>query len=202
MFRRWRMGSPRERRSRRGTKCGIARKYSGVSSLFSITYTPSYGGGRGIRTPGTLPGTAVFKTAAIDHSAIPPRAMSVDPIVQTAFVDLTTAATRFFCGQVGGSRRNQPSGMVGNSGGPEAWCRLYAAGLTGHARFHLPLRNLLTNSNPCFWAVSRGSSTRKVLLWRTKFVGGAIRARRPERGRRPTGRSARGHPCTAAAPME
>ena len=31
------------------------------------------GGGRGIRTPGTLPGTAVFKTAAIDHSAIPPR---------------------------------------------------------------------------------------------------------------------------------
>ena len=31
------------------------------------------GGGRGIRTPGTLSGTAVFKTAAIDHSAIPPR---------------------------------------------------------------------------------------------------------------------------------
>jgi hypothetical protein len=31
------------------------------------------GGGRGIRTPGTLPGTVVFKTTAIDHSAIPPR---------------------------------------------------------------------------------------------------------------------------------
>src|SRR4029453_17451103 len=30
------------------------------------------GGGEGIRTPGTLPGTAVFKTAAIDHSATPP----------------------------------------------------------------------------------------------------------------------------------
>jgi len=30
------------------------------------------GGGRGIRTPGTLPGTAVFKTATIDHSVIPP----------------------------------------------------------------------------------------------------------------------------------
>ena len=31
------------------------------------------GGGRGIRTPGTLPGSVVFKTTAIDHSAIPPR---------------------------------------------------------------------------------------------------------------------------------
>ena len=30
------------------------------------------GGGRGIRTPDTLSGTAVFKTAAINHSAIPP----------------------------------------------------------------------------------------------------------------------------------
>src|SRR5262249_11280906 len=34
------------------------------------------GGGRGIRTPGTLPGTVVFKTTAIDHSAIPPRRKS------------------------------------------------------------------------------------------------------------------------------
>src|SRR6188474_1394935 len=32
-----------------------------------------YGGGRGIRTPGTLTGSVVFKTTAIDHSAIPPR---------------------------------------------------------------------------------------------------------------------------------
>ena len=30
------------------------------------------GGGRGIRTPGTVPRTAVFKTAAFDRSAIPP----------------------------------------------------------------------------------------------------------------------------------
>src|SRR5437867_11021739 len=35
------------------------------------------GGGRGIRTPGTLPGTVVFKTTAIDHSAIPPRQSSI-----------------------------------------------------------------------------------------------------------------------------
>src|SRR4029450_4246726 len=32
------------------------------------------GGGRGIRTPDTLSGTTVFKTAAINHSAIPPQA--------------------------------------------------------------------------------------------------------------------------------
>ena len=31
-----------------------------------------YGGGRGIRTPGGLAPTLVFKTRAINHSAIPP----------------------------------------------------------------------------------------------------------------------------------
>lgn len=31
------------------------------------------GGGRGIRTPGGLAPTTVFKTAALNHSAIPPR---------------------------------------------------------------------------------------------------------------------------------
>ena len=30
------------------------------------------GGGRGIRTPVTIPREAVFKTAAFNHSAIPP----------------------------------------------------------------------------------------------------------------------------------
>ena len=35
------------------------------------------GGGRGIRTPGTVSGTVVFKTTAIDHSAIPPAFASV-----------------------------------------------------------------------------------------------------------------------------
>ena len=31
------------------------------------------GGGRGIRTPGTLSGTTVFKTVGINRSPIPPR---------------------------------------------------------------------------------------------------------------------------------
>jgi hypothetical protein len=34
-------------------------------------------GGRGIRTPGPLARTTVFKTAAFDHSAIPPGAKVV-----------------------------------------------------------------------------------------------------------------------------
>jgi hypothetical protein len=33
----------------------------------------SNGGGRGIRTPGTVSRTAIFKTAAFNRSAIPPR---------------------------------------------------------------------------------------------------------------------------------
>ena len=36
-----------------------------------------FGGGRGIRTPGPLARTTVFKTAAFDHSAIPPGAKLV-----------------------------------------------------------------------------------------------------------------------------
>src|ERR1051325_7226317 len=40
---------------------------------YNLSRGREVGGGRGIRTPGTLPGTVVFKTTAIDHSAIPPR---------------------------------------------------------------------------------------------------------------------------------
>jgi hypothetical protein len=38
-----------------------------------LTEQSEVGGGRGIRTPGTVSGAVVFKTTAIDHSAIPPR---------------------------------------------------------------------------------------------------------------------------------
>lgn len=41
-----------------------------------LRFTNFLSGGRGIRTPGTLTGTTVFKTAAIDHSATPPREAS------------------------------------------------------------------------------------------------------------------------------
>ena len=44
-------------------------------------------GGRGIRTPGTLTGTTVFKTAAIDHSATPPK---------RAFTHFSDAMQHFF----------------------------------------------------------------------------------------------------------
>src|SRR5687768_17711553 len=41
-----------------------------TSTLFP--YTTLFRSGEGIRTPGTLASTAVFKTAAFDHSATPP----------------------------------------------------------------------------------------------------------------------------------
>ena len=37
------------------------------------TITMQHGGGRGIRTPGDITATVVFKTTAFVHSAIPPR---------------------------------------------------------------------------------------------------------------------------------
>jgi hypothetical protein len=39
------------------------------------------GGGRGIRTPGTLSGTTVFKTAGINRSPIPPQDVGLQSIV-------------------------------------------------------------------------------------------------------------------------
>jgi hypothetical protein len=35
-----------------------------------------YGGGRGIRTPGTVSGTVVFKTTRFNRSRIPPDVMN------------------------------------------------------------------------------------------------------------------------------
>ena len=48
-------------------------KLSGLYNLqTAIPNLSSQGGGRGIRTPGGREPTAVFKTAALVHSAIPP----------------------------------------------------------------------------------------------------------------------------------
>jgi hypothetical protein len=47
-------------------------KTSLKSQLQAVTSTTRLGGGGGIRTPGGVSPTAVFKTAAIDHSATPP----------------------------------------------------------------------------------------------------------------------------------
>jgi hypothetical protein len=48
-----------------------AARWPGALALRRMT--ERFGGGRGIRTPGTVSGSVVFKTTAIDHSAIPPR---------------------------------------------------------------------------------------------------------------------------------
>jgi hypothetical protein len=39
------------------------------------------GGRRGIRTPGTVTGSAVFKTAAFDHSAILPETIYISELL-------------------------------------------------------------------------------------------------------------------------
>ena len=44
--------------------------------MFSLG-TPRFSGERGIRTPGTLASSTVFKTAAFDHSAISPSGAKV-----------------------------------------------------------------------------------------------------------------------------
>src|ERR1700719_2035316 len=49
-------------------------RYRAISQLRNLLQQKGlFGGGRGIRTPGTVSGSVVFKTTAIDHSAIPPR---------------------------------------------------------------------------------------------------------------------------------
>ena len=51
----------------------ILSERSESKDLFCQNRAQKYGGERGIRTPGTLSGTAVFKTACFNHSHIPPR---------------------------------------------------------------------------------------------------------------------------------
>ena len=55
--------------TRRETRHEMGR---GRGSRFQRAHERADGGGRGIRTPGAREGTAVFKTAAIGRSAIPP----------------------------------------------------------------------------------------------------------------------------------
>jgi hypothetical protein len=50
----------------------VRRSNAGYKPLPCNSLYQSNGGGRGIRTPGTVTGSVVFKTTAIDHSAIPP----------------------------------------------------------------------------------------------------------------------------------
>ena len=65
-----------------------------LSAPSALPATDPSGGGRGIRTPGDLAASAVFKTAAIVHSAIPPRHRSMAPPLGPA----TRAARRMVSG--------------------------------------------------------------------------------------------------------
>ncbi len=60
------------------------------------------GGGRGIRTPGTLTGTTVFKTAGINRSPIPPRLGK--PLAPSVYRTLRFTVRRCSCTLVAQSR--------------------------------------------------------------------------------------------------
>ena len=46
--------------------------HSTINSKTKVNILERFGGGGGIRTPGTLACSTVFKTVAFDHSATPP----------------------------------------------------------------------------------------------------------------------------------
>ena len=48
----------------------------------------SYGGGGGIRTPETLSGLTVFKTAGFNRSPTPPFLILTDPVIWSAFATI------------------------------------------------------------------------------------------------------------------
>ena len=76
------------------------------------------GGERGIRTPGTLTGSVVFKTTAIDHSAISPRrlyglnlhvSLMLPPVNRACVTgSVTVTLIRRLVGQLYPARREGP----------------------------------------------------------------------------------------------
>src|SRR3569832_1319494 len=64
-------------------KIGFCRSFAGNPKISLARSGPSgkvYGGGRGIRTPGTLSSTTVFKTAGFNRSPIPPQRGEASPV--------------------------------------------------------------------------------------------------------------------------
>src|SRR5207248_3908089 len=55
------------------------------------------GGGRGIRTPDTLSGIAVFKTACFNHSHIPPRECYCTSLPALTNEDIAASASALLC---------------------------------------------------------------------------------------------------------
>ena len=62
----------RRRDSRRSTGVAFGPAFAGFLGT-NPRPRASSGGGGGIRTPGALSGTVVFKTTALNHSATPPK---------------------------------------------------------------------------------------------------------------------------------
>src|SRR5436853_1284479 len=69
----------------------MERTFHDLSSVKSISYK---NGGRGIRTPGTVPRTAVFKTAGFNRSPIPPISNCNDEQVRVQAWETLSLCTR------------------------------------------------------------------------------------------------------------
>src|SRR5277367_2895771 len=62
------------------------------------------GGGRGIRTPGTVSRTAVFKTACFNHSHIPPQSRDEATWLTIVYNSWASSPERLSCAGVGCAR--------------------------------------------------------------------------------------------------
>ena len=71
----------------------------GINKIRTFTNSKKYGGERGIRTPGRLAPTTVFKTAALSHSAISPdyAYLRINYFFETDFLEALTVVILDFC---------------------------------------------------------------------------------------------------------
>src|SRR5437588_1806650 len=74
----------------------MERTFHDLSSVKSISYK---NGGRGIRTPGTVPRTAVFKTAGFNRSPIPPISYCSDEQLRVQACSSAISWHRLFVGR-------------------------------------------------------------------------------------------------------
>jgi hypothetical protein len=100
------------------------------------------GGGRGIRTPGTLAGTTVFKTAGINRSPIPPLGMELYLFTPTcAYIASASLAVSLPTLQKSGSDFNATNPSVEQLGGEQSGLDVNTAWLNRPS--YLPSRRLL-----------------------------------------------------------
>ena len=111
---------PLSRRSQSATLAPLHVRWRGEFYHDSSPGRAKSGGGRGIRTPGGRMPTAVFKTAALDRSAIPPKRLDFTITRKTKKQVVRRLCRRTTCFQ------NSPSLPIGEGGDRGGWVNLKA----------------------------------------------------------------------------